>query len=68
MERHGTIQGGEVMITNKDIREYFEHNPKSKGVAIFMLDIDDELITSGWVSIDDSDDIVMKEEQGQIGE
>ena len=49
------------MMTDKDVREYFEHNPKSKGVAIFMVDLDDPMITSGWVSIDDSDEVVMNE-------
>tara|TARA_R110002110_G_scaffold185473_1_gene392575 strand:+ start:1368 stop:1556 length:189 start_codon:yes stop_codon:yes gene_type:complete len=27
------------MITDKDIKEYFEHNPKSKGVGVFMIDL-----------------------------
>ena len=27
------------MITDKDVREYFENNPKSKGVGIFMIDL-----------------------------
>ena len=27
------------MITERDIQEYFEHNPKSKGVGIFMIDL-----------------------------
>jgi hypothetical protein len=54
------------MITDKDVREYFENNPKSKGVAIFMVDIDDQMITSGWVVIEDSDVVVMNEEQGEV--
>ena len=45
------------MITDKDVREYFEHNPKSKGVAIFMIDLD----FCDTIPYDEPDCVIMNE-------
>ena len=45
------------MITDKDVREYFEHNPKSKGVAIFMIDLD----FCDTIHYDEPDCVIMNE-------